>query len=80
MIIEIITPDKKLFSGEVKVVQLPGSNGSFELLNNHAPIVSTLAKGKIRIVTDQNKELAFEIGGGVLEMNGNKVIILAENS
>lgn len=79
MIIEIITPDKKLFSGEVKVVQLPGSNGSFELLNNHAPIVSTLAAGKVRIVTDQNKELSFEIGGVVLEMNGNKVIILAEN-
>lgn len=79
MIIEIITPDKKLFSGEVKVVQLPGSNGSFELLNNHAPIVSTLAAGKVRIVTDQNKELSFEIGGGVLEMNDNKVIILAEN-
>lgn len=80
MIIEIITPDKKLFSGEVSVVQLPGSNGSFELLNNHAPIVSTLSKGKIRIVTDQNKELSFDIGGGVLEMNNNKVIILAENS
>jgi len=80
MIIEIITPDKKLFAGEVKVIQLPGSNGSFELLNNHAPIVSTLSKGKIRVVTADNKELSFEVGGGVIEMNDNKVIILAETA
>jgi F-type H+-transporting ATPase subunit epsilon len=79
MTLEIITPDKKLFSGEVKVIQLPGSEGSFELLNNHAPIVSTLSIGKIRIVTEQNKEQSFEIGGGVVEMNNNKVIILAES-
>ena len=80
MNIEIITPDKKLYAGEVKVVQLPGSNGSFEILNNHAPIVSTLSKGKIRIVTADNKELSFEVGGGVIEMNDNKVIILAETA
>lgn len=80
MLIEIISPDKKLFAGEAKVVQLPGSNGSFELLNNHAPIVSTLSRGKIRIVTEANKELSFDIGGGVLEMNDNKVIILAETA
>lgn len=80
MNIEIITPDKKLYAGEVKVVQLPGSNGSFELLNNHAPIVSTLSRGKIRIVTNENKELSFDVGGGVIEMNDNKVIILAETA
>ncbi len=78
MFIEVITPDKKLFEGAVKVAQLPGSNGSFEILNNHAPIVSTLAKGKLRLVAEDNHEHVFEIGGGVIESADNKIIILAE--
>ncbi len=80
MNIEIVSPDKKLFSGEVSLIQLPGSNGSFELLDNHAPIISTLSKGKIRIITNEKKEILFDIGGGVLEMAQNKAIILAETS
>ena len=47
MFLEIITPDKNIFEGEVKLVQVPGSKGTFEILKNHAPIISTLEKGKI---------------------------------
>ena len=77
MEIEIITPERELFKGDVKSVKLPGANGGFEVLNNHAPIISTLTKGKIQVTT--NKETRdFEIGGGVIEMQANKIIILAE--
>lgn len=76
MTVEIITPDKKLFDGPAISVHLPGEGGSFEILNNHAPIISSLKKGKIKIVTNTNTEL-FEIESGVVEMSNNKVIILA---
>ena len=78
MLLEIITPDKKLFSGDVVSVQLPGTNGSFGLLNNHAPIISSLRKGIIKVVTDQKVAEEFEIKGGIIELKNNKVIVLAE--
>ncbi|MFA4852194.1 MAG: ATP synthase F1 subunit epsilon [Bacteroidales bacterium] len=78
MYIEIITPDKKIFSGEVSLVQLPGTNGSFEILNDHAPIISTLVKGKIKIVDAEKKNQFFEIKSGVVEVLKNKIIVLAE--
>lgn len=78
MFIEIITPDKKVFSGEVSLVQLPGTNGSFEILNDHAPIISTLVKGKIKIVDAEKKNQFFEIKSGVVEVLKNKIIVLAE--
>jgi F-type H+-transporting ATPase subunit epsilon len=78
MFIEIITPDKKIFSGEVSLIQLPGTNGSFEILNNHAPIISTLAKGKIKIIDSEKQTQFFEIKSGVVEVLKNKVIVLAE--
>ena len=78
MFLEIITPDKKLFSGNVKSVQLPGTDGSFGLLNNHAPIIASLKKGTVNIVNDQNGTEQFPINGGVIEMLNNKVILLAE--
>lgn len=77
MRLEIITPDKKLYEGEVSYIQLPGVEGSFEMLNNHAPIISTLKAGKIKL-TDTIDTKMFEIKGGVVEMNNNKVIILAD--
>ena len=77
MTVEIISPDKKLFEGNATSVQLPGTEGSFQVLNNHAPIITTLAAGKIKL--EQNGQTQyFDIKGGVLEMNNNKVIILAE--
>jgi len=78
MQLEIITPEKKVFQGEVNSVQLPGTNGKFEVLNNHAPIISTLTKGDVRVIDSNNKTELFEINGGVIEMQNNKIIVLAE--
>ena len=78
MKLEIITPDKSVFEGDVSLVQLPGIDGSFEILNNHAPLISVLQKGKIKIKDDQGNEQFFEVNGGVIEVLKNKVLILAE--
>ena len=78
MNLEIITPEKKLFSGEIKLVRIPGTAGSFEIMPNHAPLISTLEKGEIKVISTNDKEEHFEIGGGVIEVRGNKVIILGE--
>ena len=80
MFLEIITPDKKVFEGEATLVQLPGSKGGFEILNNHAPIISTLEKGTIKVVQDGGKEHLFEIDGGVIENKANKIIVLVESA
>ena len=79
MLLEIISPDNKLYSGEVSLIQVPGSKGSFEILKNHAPIISTLEVGKIKIVDEKGITSFFEIGGGVIEAKNNKIIVLAEN-
>ncbi|MBL7971635.1 MAG: ATP synthase F1 subunit epsilon [Prolixibacteraceae bacterium] len=79
MLLEIITPDKSIYSGKVSLVQLPGSKGTFEILNHHAPIISTLGKGKIKIVEESGKEIFFEVDGGVVENKNNKIIVLAES-
>ena len=78
MILEIITPEKELFNGEVNSVKFPGINGGFEVLNNHAPIISTLGKGEIRVITNDKKTEKFDINGGVIEMQNNKLIVLAD--
>jgi len=80
MFLEIITPDKKVFEGEVKLVQLPGSKGAFEILQNHAPIISTLEKGTIKVVDTSGVEKTFQIDGGVIENKANKIIILVESA
>ena len=80
MLLEIISPDNKLYSGEVDLVQVPGSKGSFEILKNHAPIISTLDEGKIKIVDGKGTTSFFEIGGGVIEAKNNKIIVLAEKT
>ena len=80
MFLEIITPDKKVFAGEVKLIQLPGTKGAFEILQNHAPIISTLDKGKIKY-TDMNNQTSYvEVSGGVVETKDNKIIVLAESA
>ncbi len=78
MKVQIITPDKTLFEGDAKLVQLPGTDGSFELLKNHAPLISALKKGSVKIKDEEEKEQFFEIRGGVIEVIKNKVLILAE--
>ena len=79
MKIEIITPDKKIFEGEIKSVRVPGKKGSFQVLKDHAPIVSTLENGIVRIVDQENNEIAYEISGGVIEVKANKIILLADS-
>lgn len=78
MKLEIITPDKKLFDGSVKSAIFPGSEGSFGVLNNHAPMIATLRQGKIELFDDNNVRQEFTVKGGVVEVKGNKVIVLAE--
>jgi len=78
MFLEIITPDKKLFSGDVKSVVLPGSDGKFGAMNKHASMISSLKKGKIKITDDKQTIQYFEINGGVAEIHKNKIIVLAE--
>lgn len=78
MILEILTPDKKVYEGEVNSVTVPGTTGSFEILNNHAPIISTLEDGKVIIRSAGKSEERFVIKGGVIEVNDNKIILLAE--
>jgi F-type H+-transporting ATPase subunit epsilon len=80
MLLEIIAPDKKLYSGEVDLVQVPGSKGSFEILRNHAPIISTLENGRIKIVDVKGGTTFFEVDGGVIEAKNNKIIVLAETA
>ena len=79
MHLEIITPDKKVFDGETDIVRFPGSDGSFAVLKNHAPIISTLQKGEIKIVTTDGKETYFQVNGGVVEVKDNHIIVLAES-
>ena len=79
MKVDIITPDAVLFSGEnIHLVQLPGKNGSFEVMADHAPIISTLTKGKVKILRKGEQPEFFEIEGGVIEVLNNKVLVLAE--
>jgi F-type H+-transporting ATPase subunit epsilon len=78
MLLEIIAPDRKLYAGEVDLVQVPGSKGSFEILRNHAPIISTLEPGQIKVVDQKGSTEFFDIGGGVIEAKNNKIIVLAE--
>ncbi|MCZ4693439.1 MULTISPECIES: ATP synthase F1 subunit epsilon [Ancylomarina] len=78
MLLEIVTPEKKMFSGEVDLIQLPGISGSFEILKNHAPIISTLDRGVIKIKTSDGQEVLFEVDGGVVECKKNIVTVLAD--
>jgi len=78
MNLELITPKKKVFTGEITLVQLPGAAGSFEILKNHAPIVSILKKGQVRLITESGETKVYPITGGVVEASGNNIIILAD--
>ncbi|NQW26825.1 MAG: ATP synthase F1 subunit epsilon [Flammeovirgaceae bacterium] len=82
MLIEIVTPDEKIFEGEVSSAIFPGSHGSFQILNNHAALVSTLGKGEIKFVkvinNNKSEEIQIQVDGGVVEVLNNKVTVLAE--
>ena len=78
MNIEILTPDKKLFSGEAEYVNVPGKAGGLGILRKHAPLISSLKAGKILVRDMEKKEYYFDIKGGIVEVRDDKVILLAE--
>ena len=87
MNLEILTPEKKLYSGEVYGIQMPGISGSFEVLEKHAPLVSALKPGRIKVLKDkptgsggQNHLAHFDIQGGFVEVLNNKVTVLVEGA
>jgi len=79
MKIEIITPDKKVYEGEIKSIRVPGKKGSFQVLKDHAPIISTLDSGSVIMVDNNGDEKTYEIDGGVIEVKMNSIILLAES-
>ena len=79
MHLEIITPDRKVFVGEVSSARFPGADGLFEVLNNHAPLISALKAGEVVLTGAAGREV-FAIEGGVVEVLRNNVIVLAEGA
>ncbi len=78
MKLEIITPNDQLYKGDVDLVSLPGTTGRFEILNNHAPIISTLNKGDIKIVDKEKNTKSIKIKKGLVEASENHIWVLAE--
>ena len=79
MYLEIVTPDKKIFAGEISLIRLPGSNGSFEILENHAALISTLGEGPVKIIDIEGKVHNLQIAKGVVECLENNVVVLVES-
>ncbi len=77
MLVEIITPDRSLFKGEAISVTVPGVDGSLGFLNNHAPLITVLKAGDVKLKTANGNEV-FTVKGGVVEVSNNTVIVLAE--
>lgn len=78
MQLEVLTPERKLFSGEVYGVQLPGIDGSFEILDKHAPLIAALGKGKMKVLKDKTSTEFYTISGGFVEVLRNKATVLVE--
>lgn len=80
MTLEILTPEKKIFSDEVYGVQLPGIDGLFEVLDKHAPLVSALKKGNLKILNNRTNFSNYTIQSGFVEVLHNKVTVLVEGA
>jgi len=80
MKLEILTPEQKIFSGDVYGVQLPGISGLFEVLDKHAPLVSALKAGPLKILADKNNTSSYTIQGGFVEVLNNKTTVLVEGA
>ena len=81
MFVDVITPDEKIYEGEVDSASFPGSDGAFQVLNNHAPFITTLGKGDMKFVKTVNKkpqETHILVEGGVVEVLQNHITVLAE--
>ena len=80
MTLEILTPDKKIFSGDVYGVQLPGISGLFEVLDRHAPLVSALKAGSLKILKDKTSTVSYTIQSGFVEVLNNQTTVLVEGA
>jgi F-type H+-transporting ATPase subunit epsilon len=80
MLLEVLTPERKLFTGEVYGVQLPGIDGSFEVLDRHAPLIAALGKGKMKVLKDKAQAEYYRIEGGFVEVLRNKATVLVEGA
>lgn len=80
MNLEILTPERKVFSDDVYGVQLPGITGLFEVLDKHAPLVSALKAGRLKVLKDKTHNTYFDIQGGFVEVLNNKVTVLVEGA
>jgi len=80
MQLEILTPEHKIYSGNVYGIQLPGVEGSFEILEKHAPMVASLGKGKMKVIKDKNTTETYDISAGFVEVLNNKVSVLIEGA
>ena len=80
MTLEILTPERKIFRGDVYGVQLPGISGLFEVLDKHAPLVSALKAGKLKILKDKSNTSLYNIQGGFVEVLYNKTTVLVEGA
>jgi F-type H+-transporting ATPase subunit epsilon len=81
MNLEILTPERKIYSGDVYGIQLPGIDGLFEVLERHAPLVSALKPGRMKILKDRNNHVAFyQIQSGFVEVLNNSVTVLVEGA
>jgi len=78
--LEIVTPDEKIFAGEIDLIRLPGSKGSFEILENHAALISTLESGPVKVIDKEGKVHSFHISKGVVECLDNNVVVLVESN
>ncbi|MCX6228547.1 MAG: ATP synthase F1 subunit epsilon [Bacteroidia bacterium] len=76
--LEIISPEKLLFAGEITIIKLPGVSGSFEIMKNHVPIISTLKQGKIKVKETSGIVSYFDVEGGLVEVSNNEVKVLVE--
>ncbi len=77
--VEIITPSKSAYKGEVKSITVPGTLGNFQVLFNHAPLLSSLEIGKIKIEDATGQQIEYATGGGTVEVKDNKVLVLADS-
>ena len=77
MFLEILTPEKKIFEGTVSIATFPGADGSFQVMDNHAPLISLLKEGLVEYKSKDAKE-TLTITGGVVEVLSNKVVLLAD--
>jgi F-type H+-transporting ATPase subunit epsilon len=80
MLLEVLTPERKIYSGEVYGVQLPGIDGSFEVLDKHAPLIAALGKGKMKVLKDKSNSEFYTIEGGFVEVLRNKATVLVEGA